>query len=108
MRQLNEKSLNAITDTDESSVIKSDFHMACSVQAVSTGLTGTLKLMFSNDDQSGTPTNFSDIPSATVTVSGAGVFSIPKTEVCYNFIKVVFTKSGGAGSVTANYHSYGF
>jgi hypothetical protein len=107
MRQLNEKALNQVTDTSES-IIKTDFHMACSIQVVSTGLTGAVKLMFSNDEQASTPTNFSDISGATASVSGAGVFSIPKTEICYNFIKVVFTKSGGAGSVTANYHSYGF
>jgi hypothetical protein len=112
MKPLNEKALDAVTDTANSTEIKSDFQVACSVQVVTTStIAGAVKLQFSNDPQNvaGYPVNWSDIAGATVTLSGsAGVFHIPKTEICYNYMRVVFTKSGGSGTVTANYHSFAF
>jgi hypothetical protein len=112
MKPLNEKVINEQTDSATSQAIKSDFHVACSVQVITTStIAGTVKLQFSNDPQNiaGFPVNWSDIAGATVTLSGsAGVFHIPKTEICYNFMRVVFTKSGGSGTVSVNYHSFAF
>jgi len=80
-----------------------------SVQAVITGTsTGTLKLQFSNDILDPTltlsaPTNWSDIPNATVVVAGAGVVAIPKTDLCYQTIRAVFIHTNGAsGTITVN------
>lgn len=80
-----------------------------SVQAVATGtLAGTLKLQASNDAPVAAnattlvpPSNWNDIPSATVAITGTpGSFLIPKTDLCYQYIRAVFTASGGTGTVT--------
>jgi hypothetical protein len=82
------------------------------LQVVATGtIAGAVKLQYSNDpvQSPAVPTNWSDIPSATVTLTGtAGVFSIPKTDLCYNWVQAVFTASGGAGTVTATLQGVGF
>lgn len=72
---------------------------ACSVQASAVGgsSAGTCKLQASNDAPTASnavPTNWSDIPSATVSVSAAGAFLIPKTEICYQYVRVVYTNTG--------------
>lgn len=112
MKPLNEQALNAVTTSANSNAIDSSFHIAGSCQIIASGtIAGAVKLQYSNDAQNtfGLPTNWSDVPSATVTLTGtAGIFSIPKTDLCYNFVRVVFTVSGGTGSVTANYHSFAF
>lgn len=82
-----------------------------SVQAVVTGtFAGTLKVQFSNDivnPQVG-PSNWTDIPSATVSLTGsAGVFGIPKFDCCYKWIRIVVSTSGGTGTVTANLNTIG-
>lgn len=73
----------------------------CSVQINTTGSAGgTVKLQASNDAQNDqyssrqTPTNWSDIPSAAATVSAAGSVLIPKTDLCYQYIRVVYTNTG--------------
>lgn len=85
----------------------------CSAQIVCTGsAAGTLKLQASNDIQLGqqpstlTPTNWSDIPSATVTVSGAGSYLIPKTDICYQYVRLVYTNSG-TGTISVNIKALG-
>lgn len=107
MRPLNKPSILSASASIDSSEISTAFQIQCSVQAVATGtLAGNLKLQFSNDSVD--PTNWSDITNATVSITGTpGVFSIQKTELCYNFVRVVFTKSGGTGTITVNYQSLG-
>lgn len=80
-----------------------------SAQAVVTGTsTGTLKFQFSNDIVDPTlvttpPTNWSDVPSATVAIAGAGVYVIPKTDLCYEYIRVVFVHTNAAaGTISCN------
>lgn len=81
-----------------------------SAQVVSTGAsTGTLKLQFSNDivnpqaPNGAAPTNWSDITGASVSVTAASVTAILKTEVCYAYIRAVYThNNGSAGTVSAN------
>ena len=59
-----------------------------------------MKLQASNDEQPDlrnagwVPTNWSDISGATVAISGAGAFLIPKTDLCYQWVRVVYTNSG--------------
>lgn len=75
---------------------------AFSVVATVTGVAaGTLKVQVSNDvvkSPSFPPTHWVDLASATVSVSGAGVVIIPKTEVCYEWMRLVYTKDTSTGS----------
>lgn len=106
MRPSNKKVLDAVAVSTNSSEIKSDFVVACSAIVNATGtITGTVKLQASNDNVD--PTSWADIASATVAVSTASPVMIAKTDLCYNFVRVVFTKSGGTGTVTVNYQGIG-
>ena len=85
----------------------------CSAQAIATGAgaAGTLKLQASDDiagadGNSGSPSNWSDIPSATVSVSAAGAFLIPKTDLCYQWVRVVYTNSG-TGTINVRFKALG-
>lgn len=80
----------------------------CSVQFNVTGsAAGTGKLQGSNDVPAvGAPTHWSDIPSATISVSGAGSFLIPKTDLCYQWVRVVYTNTG-TGTVEARFKALG-
>jgi len=40
------------------------------------------------------PTNWSAIPNATITVTGNGSFLIPKTDLCYQYVRLVYTNTG--------------
>lgn len=76
---------------------------------------GTLKLQASNDHSAAgnlagafVPTNWVDISGATVTIVAGASVLIPKTEVCYNYIRLVFTRTGGAGTMQVNLCSLGY
>ncbi len=84
-----------------------------SVQAITTTDpdSSTLKIQVSNDSPIGnkgfsssvwTPTNWTDLPSATVTMTTAGTALIPKTDLCYQFIRLVYTPANTpTGTLTA-------
>lgn len=77
-----------------------------------TGITGTLKLQGSLDPANSSsttaaPTNFTDIAGATIAVGAAGSFMIPITQLCYNWIRLVYVFSAGTGTVTANVKAIG-
>ncbi len=77
-----------------------------SAQAIITGsgAAGVLKLQASNEDVA---TIFKDVSGVTVTISGAGTYVIPKTDVCYRWLRFVSTdtSSGSAtGTNTSYYH----
>jgi len=83
----------------------------CSAQASVVGAgSGTLKLQASNDDTNGesntVPTNWSDIPLATVSVTGAGAFLIPKIDLCYQYVRLVYTNTG-AGTINVVFKALG-
>jgi len=82
----------------------------CSAQMAATGSPiGTMKLQASNDDPTSPttpPANWSDIPSATVSVSGAGAFLIPKIELCYQWVRIVYTNSG-SGTISVVFKALG-
>lgn len=110
MRQLLDKVLSAADASADANgpAILAENLFNVSLQAVVTGTsTGTLKLQYSNDIvnpviPTGTPTNWSDVPSATVSITGAGVFGIAKTDICYQFIRAIFVHTNGAaGTLTA-------
>jgi len=85
-------------DSVNSAAIPTENILNVSAQLVATGsAAGTLKFQCSNDNPvagNTPPTNWSDIPSATVSVSGAGVFLIPDTAICYQWVRLVYANSG--------------
>lgn len=85
---------------------------ACSVQAVATGasVAGTVKIQASNDvpqAANAVPTDWNDIASATVSISGPGAFLIPYTDLCYQFIRIVYTNSGSGGTIAVRVKGLG-
>lgn len=75
------------------------FQISAQIAAVGAGAAGTMKLQASNDVNENfvvqfVPTNWSDIPSATIAVTAPGAFLIPKTEICYQWVRVVYTNTG--------------
>lgn len=82
----------------------------CSAQITATsGAAGTLKLQASNDDfpsNTTPPVNFSDIPSASVAVTGAGSFLIPIQNLCYQYVRLVYTNTG-AGTISVVFKALG-
>lgn len=86
--------------------------LSCSVQANGTGAgaAGTMKLQASNDPDSiagnAQPSNWTDIPSATATIAGATSVMIPKTDLCYEWVRVVYTNTG-TGTVGISFKALG-
>lgn len=97
-----------------SSAILANYLVAVSAQAIQTGAaTGALKFQASNDPAiiagGAQPTNWTDVASQTVTIGAAGTFLIPKFDICYNWIRLVYTKNNGsAGTVTVQINALGF
>lgn len=80
-----------------------------SAQVVTTGTgAGTLKIQASNDAPQGSvgPQNWSDITGASVAATGAGAFLIPKTDLCYEYIRFVYTNTG-TGTVLVQFKALG-
>lgn len=70
---------------------------------------GTLKVQASNDPcpygnqaKNFTPTNWTDVSGATATVTAGGSVLIPLTTVNYRWLRLVWTPTGGAGTLTVN------
>jgi len=75
-----------------------------SVHNISTGTaTGTVKLQGSNDNiTSGTtPTNWVDIPSASVAITAASQTTIPSQLISYMYVRVVYTFTSLTGTITS-------
>lgn len=104
----------AVGTTINSVAIPCQDVLQLSAQAVATGgaVAGTVKLQASLDNVViggvPTPTNWNDIASATVSVTGAGAFLIPKIEICYQWVRVVWTNSGTGGTIAVNVKTVGF
>jgi hypothetical protein len=112
MRNLDFKPINAVDGTTNpaSAAIDASQWFAFSVQAVGTGtIAGALKVQVSNDPATGGagPSNWIDLPSATVTLSSL-IGLIAKVDSAYNWVRVVFTTSGGAGNITAQIKANSF
>jgi hypothetical protein len=116
MRYQNEQILKSVSNTGTvvSARIDASYLTMATVQATFTdaAAAGTLKLQGSNDVVPGTiqPTNWSDIPSTTATVTAGGTACTPPTTApfCYRWIRVVFVSSAGAGTLSANIMAVGF
>lgn len=108
MRNVNCIAISAVdTASVNGSAIDANQLLSASFQSVFGDATaaGTVKIQASNDinntsyNNNFTPTNWSDIPLATSTIaSGVGPI-ILITNVCYQWIRAVYTRSGG-GSTT--------
>lgn len=73
------------------------------------GGSGTLVMNASNDDPQSAPflpVNFSAIPNAAVTVTGDGSFLIPKIDLCYQWVQLVYTNTG-AGTISVVFKALG-
>lgn len=111
MRQVNENIIpTQVAATVTSSNIPALNLIYCSVQIAATGsASGTLQLQASNDDSEAanfTPTNWSNIPNAGITVTGSGAYLIPFTSVCYQWLRVVYTNTG-TGTISVVFKALG-
>jgi len=92
-----------------SAAISSHKLIWCSCQITSTGSgAGTLQLQASNDpivNLSTTPQNWSNIGTPAV-VSGAGAFMIPQFQICYTWVRAVYTNTG-SGTISAQFFAQG-
>ncbi len=96
-----------VTVSTKSQAIVAEDLLYASVQMVVTGSSpiGTMQFEISNDvvtqgsAATPVPTNWTPIGSA-VALSATGTFVIPKTDLCYQYIRVDFTKTSGTISVT--------
>lgn len=116
MKIVNFAPLNAqsVVGSPSSSAIDASQIVYCSAQVVTASLANTpsltVKLQASNDippasnmPQTFVPTNWSDVPSAvTSAITANGVVLIPKTDLCYRWLRVVVTTTTGTGNVTVN------
>lgn len=114
MRPLNQVYFNAITGTTTGAKLWASSYYSISLTGVGTStLAGTIKMQASNDfDNSAdldsfSPSNWVDVASATATVTAATAFIMPKTDVCYQWVRFIFTASGGTGALTANIKTIG-
>jgi hypothetical protein len=86
--------------------------IAISAQAILTGApVGALTLQASNDiftTNNQAPVNWTTIAGSSVAVGAAGTFLIPKTDLCYSAVRVVYTPTSGTGTVTVNIKVLGF
>lgn len=88
--------------------------IAMSLMVVTTGgaaPTFTAKIQVSNDPVNArnmpggippAPTNWVDLPTATVSVTTNGALLIPKMDMAYGWLRVVITTGSGTGTVSAN------
>lgn len=111
MRQINDNIIPVRTAaTVTTAAIPALNLFSCSAQITTTGsAAGTLKIQASNDDPRGAgqvPVNFSDIPDATITATGAGVFLISKIDLCYEYVRLVYTNTG-TGTISVVFKALG-
>lgn len=118
MKPSTSNNINASAVVDQNgSVIDANQLFAMSVQAVVTGTsTGTLNVQFSNDispavDSNGkpAPTHWSNIATVgTVAIAGAGIYSMPKFDIAYRWIRCQFVHANAAaGNISVNVNVLG-
>ncbi len=107
MQIVNLVALNAVANsgTKTSTPIRAAFFYSMSAQAVfsDAAAAGAFKLQASDDPYNATPTNWNDIPNTSQTVASGATTLIPNTLCAYQWVRVVWTQSGGAGTVTARF-----
>lgn len=104
----------AVAATINSAAISAQNLFNISAQAVATGgsVAGAIKMQASNDISNGAsnwvPTHWNDVTSATIAVSGAGSFLMPKIDICYEYVRFVYTDSGTGGTIALNIKVLGY
>lgn len=101
--------------------VESIVYMDVSATWTGASADGTLKLQVSNDDPTSgddlapTITNWYDAisngsitPSAAVTVSGAGSARWEVKEFGFKWVRLVFTRTSGTGTINARFNAKGF
>lgn len=74
------------------------------VQFALTGtLAGTIKLQASIDDL-----NYVDIPDSIISVNGADVFLVSIAYFAYKYVRVVYTRTSGSGTINAKINLINF
>jgi hypothetical protein len=111
MRQVNENIIpSQAAATITTAAIPALNLLYASAQIAATGAAaGTLIMQASNDEPmsaANAPTNWSAIPSATVTVTGSGAFLIPIQNLCYQFVRLVYTNTG-TGTISVVFKAIG-
>lgn len=112
MEAFNSPVINAVANTGTvvSAAFDGTYLVNCTAQAKFTdaAAAGTLKIQCSNDPVN--PTNWNDVPLATAAVASGALTMTPilSTPLCYKWLRVSFTSSGGAGTLTVNAHGNGW
>jgi hypothetical protein len=110
MRNTNVAALSAanVNADHNSSAIDASQLVNASVQVLMTGSspTGTVKVQASNDLPFAV--TWTDITSISVAVSAATSYLIPKFDVSYQWIRVVYAHTSGTGTVSAVLSAKGF
>ncbi len=105
MNIVNNVAINGVTQTGTvvSSAILSQFFTSMTVQAKfsDAAAAGSLKIQASNDASS--PTNWNDITSSITAVASGALTMIPPVAMCYQYVRIAFVSSGGAGTITARF-----
>ncbi len=100
MQQFNYSAITAQTNTGtvDSAAIHAKFITSLSAQGVFTdnSAAGTLKLQWSNDVVA--PTHWTDIASSSISVTAGGTVGTIVLPCCFEWIRVTYTRSGGAGT----------
>ena len=82
-----------------------------SIQLVFTGSpVGIFSLQSSNDEYGkvGGPSNWVEIPGSAISISAAGDHTWNFSSISFNFLRVVYTRTSGTGSlISAQYHGKG-
>ena len=100
----------ANTGTVTSAAFPAQFLIGATAQAFFTdnAAAGSLKLQGSNDPPIGTPTHWSDIQNSSAAVTAGATTCTPPLAayLCYQWIRVAFVSSGGAGTLSAHLHTW--
>lgn len=110
--------LNQTNVTANLSAIPLQQKYSGSVTAVFSDATasGTLKVQISNDKsltagllpEQFVPTNWVDLSGASATVASGANAIIPKIDLSYQYMRMVWTRSAGAGTFQVNVNVQGF
>lgn len=113
MNQLNETIIPAqVSATINSAAVLARDLFSISAQLIVVGAgAGTLKIQASNDAPvaaNAVPTHWNDITSASVVAAGAGSYMILKVDICYQYVRFVYTDtSSGTGTIQVNLKALG-
>jgi hypothetical protein len=111
MKVVNDALVLSSTDMSQASITSAaqpaDSLVNILIQCVAAGApVGSLKIQASCDPQNATPVNWSDVGSA-VAVSAAGTFSVPFVDNAACWLRLVYTKTSGTGTLSARLNAKG-